>query len=150
MKDIFIDNDIAKRFSPPLQKPYKELITWLYNEGALVVSQKLLVEYNQGLANLTDMKRNESILGIIGVLIQTGRLNKITNQQLNNYRFKKYIENAFLSNRKDWNHIKTVLLSYRKMAITVDANFHNDINRQPKIDKIKPHATFSPSTINYK
>jgi hypothetical protein len=42
MKDIFIDNNIAKNFTLPYDDSYKNLLAWLYQEGALVVSQKLL------------------------------------------------------------------------------------------------------------
>jgi hypothetical protein len=54
-----------------------------------------------------------------------------------------------LSNWKDRDHLKTILLSFRKLAITSDNNFCIDINNHPKIDKIKPSAGLSPDEINY-
>ena len=57
MKDIFIDNNVAKHFSPPITPSYKTFISWLYKEGALVVSQKLLNEYNEGLLHISDAKK---------------------------------------------------------------------------------------------
>ena len=54
-KDLFIDNNIAKNFSNPLDPEYKKLIKWLiefnsnpkkHDDNAhLVVSQKLIAEY---------------------------------------------------------------------------------------------------------
>jgi hypothetical protein len=51
-KDIFIDNNIAKNFSNPLDPDYKKLIKWLrefndddpkiHNNAYLMVSNKLL------------------------------------------------------------------------------------------------------------
>lgn len=150
MKDLFIDNNIAKELSPPLSQEYKELIDWLFKEGALVVSQKLLNEFNQGLVNLSSVKRNESILGIIGKLTQEGRINKISSHQLNNYTIPKKNEKTLLSNWKDRDHLKTIILSFRKLAITSDNNFRRDINGFSKVDKIQPRAAMSPSGINYK
>jgi uncharacterized membrane protein len=89
------------------------------------------------------------ILGIIGILTQQGRLNKISNEQLNNYSFPKHIENKLLSNKKDRDHLKTILLSYRKLAITLDDKFRRDISNYPKVDKIKPTAGSSPDEVNY-
>ena len=150
MKDIFIDNNIALKLSPPLDEEYKELVAWLFEEGALVVSQKLLVEYNQGLIHLSNAKRNESVLGIIGRLTQEGRLNKINNQQISAFIIPKKIENRLLSNKKDRDHLKTIILSFRKLAITSDNNFLRDINNYPKVNKVSPEAAYSPSRINYK
>ncbi len=56
IRDIFIDNNIASKFSNPADPEYKELIRWLMDnhdiaEGEeddrayLVVSHKLLSEY---------------------------------------------------------------------------------------------------------
>lgn len=150
MNDLFIDNNVAKELTPPLVEEYKELIEWLFKEGTLVVSQKLLGEYNQGLIHLSAIKRNESIIGIIGRLTQEGRINKITNQRLNAFMIPKKIEKRLLSNWKDRDHIKTVLLSFRKLAITSDNNFRRDINGYPRVDKIQPQAALSPNGINYK
>jgi hypothetical protein len=56
-KDIFIDNNIAKNFTNPLDPEYVKLIKWLlaydevpegspdYINAHLAVSKKLLVEY---------------------------------------------------------------------------------------------------------
>ncbi len=55
LKDIFIDNNIAKNFSNPLDPEYKKLIRWLItddrqnsaNNAYLVISPKLIAEYQR-------------------------------------------------------------------------------------------------------
>lgn len=148
MNDIFLDNNIVKHFTPPLTQEYKELASWLYEEGALVVSQKLLNEYIHGLSHVKF--EDQTILGIINKLTQQGRLNKIENRQLSNLIIPKRREKKFLSNREDHFHIKTILLSYRKLAISKDNNLCTDINNHPKVDKIKPRAANKPTGINYR
>jgi len=38
-KDIFIDTNIAKNFTNPLDPEYKKLVFWLRNKGTWVVNQ---------------------------------------------------------------------------------------------------------------
>ncbi len=142
MKDIFIDTNIAKNFSNPMDQEYIKLIEWLqnYDEVAvneesiekgefahLVVSKKLLVEYYSSARNASS---NTSIPIIIDQLTRQGRLNSLSNQQIKHFKaihFNKAIEKKFQSNEKDQNHIPIILMSNRKMALTLDQNFKKDL-----------------------
>src|SRR5690606_26606940 len=100
MKDLFIDNNIAKNFSTPLDDEYKKLIKWLvdYDENItlksakqkkdfahLVVNQKLLTEY---LRSSYNCPHSSSIPTLIALLTRQGRLIKLENQQINNLKQK--------------------------------------------------------------
>ncbi|MBI5220105.1 MAG: hypothetical protein HY958_14350 [Bacteroidia bacterium] len=73
-------------------------------------------------------------------------MNKISNKQLTGFIFKKHIEKSLKSNAADWIHLKTVLLSYRKLAISNDKNLRNDINHYPGYNAI---AAARPNELNY-
>lgn len=140
--DIFIDNNIASKFANPADPEYKALIQWLMNnhdisEGAaddrayLVVSQKLLAEYSR---SCRDAAGITSIPMIVNKLTQEGRLVKITNQQIKDFKnqyFTKKVEKKLQSNNEDREHIPTVLLSDRKFALTYDDNFKYDLEHFP-------------------
>ena len=140
--DIFIDNNIASKFANPADPEYKALIQWLMNnhdisEGAaddrayLVVSQKLLAEYSR---SCRDAAGITSIPMIVNKLTQEGRLVKITNQQIKDFKNKKKkkkVEKKLQSNNEDREHIPTVLLSDRKFALTYDDNFKYDLEHFP-------------------
>jgi len=102
MKDIFIDTNIVKNFSNPMDPEYIRLIKWLmtYNEpdvkegkrlkeefAHLVVSKKLLVEYFGSARNPGNS--STSIHIIINFLKSKGRLNNVPNDQIKAFR-KKY------------------------------------------------------------
>jgi hypothetical protein len=146
MNDIFVDNNAAKHFIPPVPNNYKDFLVWLKDEGALVVSQKLLIEYTQGLAHIT----NQSIITIIGHLTKHGRLNKISSEALKSFDFKKHEENRFLCNHQDRDHLKTIFLSHRKLAISSDRNFRIDIQNFRRVNKIKPQAAPNPTLLDYR
>jgi hypothetical protein len=80
LKDIFIDNNIAKNFCNPLDPQYKNLIKWLmYDSTAyLVVSQKLLVEYVGSTGQSPSLT---NITVIIDRLTRDGRIIKFSNEQ---------------------------------------------------------------------
>lgn len=137
-KDIFIDNNIAKNFSNPLDPEYKLLVSWLQenvpgeNQAAhLVVSNKLLAEYHKSSRNATS---SSSIPVIIDILTRQNRLIKISNEEIKNFRkeyFSKKVERELLSNEEDRNHIPVVLLSDRKFALTIDHNLTHDLLHFP-------------------
>ncbi len=140
-KDIFIDNNIAKNFTNPLDPEYKKLIKWLltYNETApdpandafLVLSHKLLKEYNGSAQNTN---KGTSIPVIIDVLTRQGRRVFITNDKIKEFRriyFTKKVLKNLGCNEKDRNHIPIVLLSHRKYALAIDDNFVYDLNNFP-------------------
>lgn len=141
MKDIFVDTSAAQQFCNPINEFYKGLLEWLNKEGYLVYTNKLLMEIGRG---------NQNLLLIIDKLIKDGRANKISNNQLKTFTFKKKETSSFVSNKADWDHIKTVVLSNRKIAIAVDINLNADINLMPVTDGVQPAAYSCPSECPYK
>jgi hypothetical protein len=141
MKDIFIDNCIIKFVKTPVDEKYKLFVTWLNTEGALVTSNKLIQEYYSG---------DNTLQVIIDRLTREGRINKIKNDELKRFNFTKTQINSLRSKSNDLEHLKAVLLSYRKIAISIDTNFIHDINNYPKLERIKPTAADCPTKINYK
>lgn len=141
-KDIFIDNNIASRFKNPADPEYIKLRDWLIrfekiNEGQedrnayLVVSNKLLTEYNRSNQNVKD---GQNIIAIIGMLQKQGRLVFVQNSEINNFRttyFTKKIEKKLTCNQEDWDHIPVVLLSDRKFALSIDDAFVKDLINFP-------------------
>jgi hypothetical protein len=122
-KDIFVDNNVAKNFCNPLDNHCKDFIKWLFEEGHLAVSNKILNEY---VSSTGSSPSSTNIVIIIARLTQDGRLNKFTKQQLDQFKFAKQIEKRLRCNRKDHAHIKVVLLSDRKFALSLDQNFRYD------------------------
>jgi hypothetical protein len=140
-KDIFIDNNIAKNFSNPLDPEYKQLIKWLmefdtnpknmYKNAHLVVSNKLLNEYLRTMGNAT---LGNNIIRIIDNLTKQGRLIKISNEQIKDFQrdhFTKKVERKLVSNKEDREHIPVVLWSDRKYALTLDEKFTADLVKFP-------------------
>lgn len=139
MKDIFIDNNVAKNFANPLDPEYKRLIAWLIafnendiaNNAHLVVSDKLLAEYGRT-AGFAYSATNITV--IIGKLTREGRIVKIGNQKIKEFKrryFTKTVVRRLTCNREDRNHIPVVLLSHRKYALSRDDNFRNDLESFP-------------------
>ena len=158
MRDIFIDNNIASKFSNPADPEYKELIRWLMDnhdiaEGEeddrayLVVSQKLLVEYAR---SCRDAAGKTSIPMIISQLTRDGRLERITNQQIKEFKnkyFTKSVERNLRANNEDRDHIPAVLLSERKYALTYDENLTHDLENFPGFTVL---VSKRPEDIPYK
>lgn len=140
MKDIFIDNNIAKNFSNPMDLEYKKLISWLIkydvndvnnkgNYAHLVVNQKLLVEYNRSSYNCA---HQTSIPSIINLLTRQGRLNKISNKDIEDIKkeyLTKGVVKSILSNVEDHCHICSIIVSNRKLALTYDINLTKDLKK---------------------
>lgn len=138
MKDIFIDNNVAKNFAKPLDPEYKRLIRWLLKFDAdlkdsahLAVSKKLIAEYKRTSGNAYS---GTNIAVIIDKLTQQGRLLMITNQQIKDFKreyFKKRVIRRLTCNREDRDHIPVVLLSHRKYALSLDDDFTRDLINFP-------------------
>ena len=133
LKDIFIDNNIAKNFCNPLDPEYKNLIKWLmYDSTAyLVVSQKLLVEYVGSTGQSPSLT---NITVIIDRLTRDGRIIKISNEEIKEFKrqnFTSKIEKKFTCNKEDQEHIPIVLLSDRKYVLTLDQKFTDDLLNFP-------------------
>lgn len=162
MKDIFIDNNIAKNFSNPIDVEYKNLIQWIndYDEDGvknnkkkkedfahLVVNQKLLVEYNRSAMNCF---HNTSIPVLIAILTRQGRLVRLDNNEIKEFKnkvFTKSILRNIASNEEDHCHICSIISSNRKMALTYDVNLTKDLLNFPGHNII---VSDRPEKINYK
>ncbi len=140
LKDIFIDTNIAKNFSNPLDPEYKKLILWLRNKGTWVVNQKLLVEYG---------RTNQTILVLINELQKVNRLKKYEKSELDTIIFKKSYEKKLSSNNEDWTHLKTIWLSVRKIGIIIDIGLRDDVNSSSLQNGIQPTAVSRPQDIDY-
>jgi hypothetical protein len=143
-RDVFVDNSVAKNFCNPLDPDYKEFIRWLNEEGHLAVSNKILGEYSSSTGSSPSPT---NIVIIIDRLTRDGRLNKFTPEQLKGLRFKKHVQRNLRSNRKDHPHIKVVLLSDRKLALSLDDNLRYDVNNFPGY---KALARSRPEELPYK
>ncbi|RPJ76265.1 MAG: hypothetical protein EHM20_07695 [Alphaproteobacteria bacterium] len=154
MKDIFIDNNVAKNFVNPLDPEYKKLVVWLrtYSEvnlahnAHLVVSKKIIAEYKRTCgASLSD----NAVVALVDLCTRQGRLKNITNNQIKDFRlvyFTKKICRRLKSNWQDHDHIPVVLLSHRKFAISLDDNFVHDVVTFPGFQAI---AVKRPQDLNY-
>jgi len=139
MKDLFIDNScVVKNFANPADEEYKALIKWLLdyeedslNNAHLVVSNKLLNEYNRSSGGGSSM---QNITTIVAILQRQGRLNKIENKDIKAFikkHFTNKIKKKLRSNAADHPHIATILLSERKLALTEDVGLWNDLLNFP-------------------
>ncbi|GAB4041496.1 hypothetical protein [Spirosoma jeollabukense] len=145
IKDLFVDNNIAKNFKNPIDPEYKKLIEWLYETGSLVITQKLFKEYH-------DSNRGnygQSILSIISRLTKDERLVNITNAQLDELKFSKTTEKKCLRLKKDYWHLKAILLSNRKIAVIIDKAFRDAVNNHPKFEGVQSSAVARPEEIDY-
>ncbi|MBI3041030.1 MAG: hypothetical protein HYY80_05220 [Chloroflexi bacterium] len=140
MKDIFIDNSVTNNFANPPDPEYKKLISWLMNFDAsnvlgnafLVVCNKLLMEYGRT-SSLSKSPTN--IWAIVDKLLREGRLNKIGNSEIREFKqkhFRPRVVRRLTCNNSDRDFIPVVLLSHRKYALTADSAFRNDLNIFPR------------------
>ena len=133
LKDIFIDNNIAKNFGNHLDIEYKKLQNWLVDNpnAYLVVSNKLLAEYYRSVGQ---SYYKNSIPSIIDKLTREGRLIKISNEQIKEFKrqyFTNKVKKNFTCNKEDQEHIPVVLLSDRKYVLTLDQKFIDDLLNFP-------------------
>lgn len=155
MKDIFIDNCIAKNFSNPLDPHYKDLVQWLVQYDAqseanamLVLNQALLNEYNR--SNIGNF-HNTCITVIINYLTQQGRIHFVPKAAIEAF-IKEHIERGgkkkktIQSNAEDWPHIASVLLSHRRMALTTDQGLTADLR---SFAALAPRVSHRPEEIGY-
>jgi hypothetical protein len=135
-KDIFIDNNISKNFANPLDPEYKKLIQWLMvfnpndagKNAYLMVSKKLIAEYI-GTSGSASSLTNITI--IIDKMTKEGRLVKISNEEIKDFKQKYFKNKKFTCNKKDQDHIPVVLLSDRKYALSIDDKFIRDLIKFP-------------------
>lgn len=142
--DIFVDNNVAKNFCNPADPHYKNFIRWLFDEGHLAVSNKIISEY---VSSSGGAQSASNIIAIIARLTRDGRLIRFSHQELNQLVFNNRITRKLRSNAKDHEHIKVVLLSYRKLALSLDGNFRYDVNNFPGHQAV---ARARPEQLNYR
>jgi len=143
-KNVFVDNNVAKNFCNPIDLNYREFIRWLFEEGHLVVTNKILGEF---VSSTGGSPSSTNIVVVIARLTRDGRLIKFSKSQLDALVFSKRIERRLRSNRKDHAHIKAVLLSDRKLALSLDNNFRHDLNNFPGYQAI---ARERPEELGYR
>jgi hypothetical protein len=130
LKDIFVDTNLAKNFCNPVDPDLKEFIRWLFYQGSLVITTRILREYCdtcQGAAS------QSSILVIVAHQTKKRRLAKITNPELAAVVFTNAEIRVITCNPKDHDHLKAVHLSRRKLALTRDKKFADDVVSLPRI-----------------
>jgi hypothetical protein len=142
MKDVFVDDCVAIRLENPLDESLRSFMQWLSTHGTLVITKKILAEYGASLDPGTS-----NFIAILNVCIRDARILEISNQELKKLRFPKKIERFLTSNRKDWWHIKAVLLSRRKLALSFDNAFVRDVNKFPGANA---KASRSPVSLAYR
>lgn len=153
-KDIFIDTNIAKNFSNPMDVEYKNLIRWLMKyhpqnvigNAYLMVSNKLLGEYSRSISSPTG---GTNIWVIIDKLTREGRLIKTRNEDIKEFQRKHFtnkVVKALRSNKEDHDHIPVVLLSDRKYALSRDDDFIYDLVHFPGF---KARAEKRPEKLPY-
>ena len=76
MKDILVDNTVAKNFCNPVDLHYKAFIQWLKLHGVLVVTRSLITEY---IATCGSSPATTSMPSIVDILTRDGRLRRFDN-----------------------------------------------------------------------
>lgn len=142
VKDIFVDSCVAIRLENPLDPDFVDFLEWLLLYGAPVLTPKILKEYNDSLD-----AGSSNFIAIINACQREGRVVDLSNEALKALRFSKKVEKHLQSNKKDWWHIKAVILSPRKIAVSFDAKMVGDINNFPGY---KAKAGNSVSVLPYK
>jgi len=143
MKDLLVDNTVAKNFCNPLDPEYKLLVKWLFEEGVLVVTQRLLVEY---IATAGTSGSNTSMPAVIDYLTRVGRLARFGKRELADFRIPPRVARRLRSNPEDHDSVKAVMLSVRKFALSHDDAFRHDVNNFPGFAAV---AAIRPCDIPY-
>jgi hypothetical protein len=135
VKDIFVDTNVIAKYPKNGDKHLVTFFRWLHARGILVVSTFLLKEYSgigsSDVAVLLDYLRTQS------------RLKKFKPSDIDKVKDSSF---SYTCNRKDWSHVKLVMLSQRRLAVAGDVNFVNDVNRFPRYKAI---AVLCPSKCSY-
>ena len=154
MKDLFIDNNVARCFANPIDPEYKRLLAWLrrYDETSpldcahLVVSNKLICEY---MRTCQLSSSPTSIVAIVDMHTRQGRLQKRSSKDIKEFRrvhYKPHVEKSLRCKGDDRDHVATVLMSFRKMALVRDKGLRHDINSFPGFRAI---AVPRPQDLDY-
>ena len=137
-RDLVIDTNVLILYDNPPDEIFTDLFTWLANEGTLVVSQKLVVEYGRASHRL--------LPGLIDQLIKAKRFIRIGSQEIKDFNDQHY---RYRCNSEDVWHARLVFLSPRKRLVSFDDKLVDDVNNFKKVQKIKPQATKVPTREFY-
>lgn len=137
MKDIVVDTStiifLGNQSTPDFIKFFK----WLRKEGALAVSTYLLKEYS-GIGS-------SEIAALLETLkhSQPSRYNNIPKREIDTFNDRHF---KYTCHMKDRCHVKLVMLSFRKLALSQEDNFINDVNEFPRHRAL---ASKNPEHIPY-
>ena len=133
MKDIVIDATAIRLFGVTKDIEFIKFFSWLQNDGVLTVSSYLIKDYS-GCGS-------HYIAALLSHLINNGRLNKIATNTIKFFNDRHY---RYRSN--DRLHVRLVMLSDRRLALSHDDNFIHDINNFPGM---RATAARRPSQLPY-
>ena len=96
-----------------------------------LMPQQAVAEYYRTMGHAAS---GNNIAVIINLLTQQSRLNRISNEQIKEFKQKYFtnkVKRKLTSNEEDREHIPVVLLSDRKYALTLDEKFTDDLLNFP-------------------
>lgn len=143
MRDIVIDNCIAKNFCNPITGDLRTFVTWLRDHGTLAVTQRLLVEYYSSTGSATSAT---NICALIEHLKLEKRFVRFSKTQLEEVDIPQHYENRMRCNFHDRSLVRAVALTVRRIAISDDDNFRYDVNNLPGYNAV---AVRGPAEIDY-
>jgi hypothetical protein len=137
MKDIVVDTNILRLIGKAKDPEFVSFFSWLRKIGVLTVSTYLIKEYS-GVGS-------PEIAALIEALKHSTpcRFNKVRKTEIDRFDDRHF---KYACNFRDRCHVKLVMLSCRKIAISQDNNFINDVNRFPRYHA---RASNRPSGLNY-
>lgn len=133
MKDIVIDATAIRLFGVAKDIEFIKFFSWLQNDGVLTVSSYLIKDYNGF--------RSHYIAALLSHLINSGRFNKIPTKTIKSFKDHHYRYRC-----NDRFHVRLVMLSDRRLALSNDDNFIYDVNNFPGM---RSTAARRPSQLPY-
>ena len=118
---------------------FKDFFAWLRRDGALTVSQKLLVEYGRS--------RKDLIFVLINELNRAGRYNKISNNEIKTFTLDRHY--SYRCQSRDIPHARLVFLSFRKRLVAFDNKLVEAVNGFKRVNGIQPIACKRPDRSFY-
>lgn len=143
IRDVFVDDCVAARLENPLDPKLRGFLSWLRERGSLVLSKKIVAEYHGSLSR----GGSSTFIAVLSQLQREGREVFFSNEVLKAYKFSKALERTLRSNKKDWWHLKAVVLSPRRLAVSFDVAFLADINSFPGV---VAKASRDPESLDYR
>lgn len=127
MDDIFVDDCVAVKLENPLDPRLSGFVKWLSTVGVLVTSKKILSEYHRSLS----VGGPSNFITILNKLQIDGRIRHFSNGDLKAFPISNRIARKLRSNKADWWHIRVVMLSDKRRALSFDINFKYDLTHFP-------------------